>query len=181
MRLLSRSIDRLIWVGVICISLTGTLLTQTVEAQTVLYVKADAAGASDGTSWADAHTSLQDALARAKAGDAIWVAAGQYTPGGPNERNATFQLKTGIELYGGFTGAEVARIPLVRADGRPVRPKGSAVTSDGRYALISAGPSSQPFSQALGHVYVLDLRSRRVVGTVTGVGHDPYALAVVER
>ena len=38
-------------------------------------------------------------------------------------------------------GAEVARIPLIRppeADGQvlPARPKGSAVTSDGRYAVI---------------------------------------------
>src|SRR3954469_8954139 len=42
--------------------------------------------------------------------------------------------------------AEVARIPLTRPsepDGaaiRPARPKGSAVTSDGRYAVISGGP-----------------------------------------
>jgi hypothetical protein len=28
---------------------------------------------------------------------------------------------------------------------------------------------------------VIDLRSRRVVATVTGVGHEPYALAVVQR
>ena len=33
----------------------------------------------------------------------------------------------------------------------------------------------------LRHVYVLDLQTRSVVATVTGVGHDPYALAVVVR
>jgi len=77
--------------------------------------------------------------------------------------------------------AEVARIALSRDDGRPVRPKGSAVTSDGRYAVISGGPGAEPFSQELGHVYVIDLRSRRVVSTVTGVGNDPYGLAIVER
>ena len=77
--------------------------------------------------------------------------------------------------------AEVARIPLVRPDGQPARPKGSAITADGRYAVISGGPSSPPFSQELGHLYVIDLRSRRVVATVTGVGHEPYGLAVVER
>jgi hypothetical protein len=75
----------------------------------------------------------------------------------------------------------VARIPLARSDGRPARPKGSAITRDGRYAAISAGPSEQPFSQEIGHLYVIDLRSRTVVGTVTGVGNDPYALATVTR
>ena len=77
--------------------------------------------------------------------------------------------------------AEVARIPLRRADGRPARPKGSAITSDGRYAVISGGPGSQPFSEETGYVYVIDLRSRTVVGTVTGVGNDPYNLALVRR
>jgi YVTN family beta-propeller protein len=81
----------------------------------------------------------------------------------------------------GDPDAEVARIPLVRADGRPARPKGSAITRDGRYAVISAGPSSPPFSQELGYLYVIDLQSRTVVATVTGVGHEPYGLAVVER
>jgi DNA-binding beta-propeller fold protein YncE len=81
----------------------------------------------------------------------------------------------------GNSGAEVARIPLARLDGRPARPKGSAITSDGRYAVISAGPGEQPFPQEIGHVYVIDLKSRAVVATVTGVGNDPYALATVTR
>ena len=54
--------------------------------------------------------------------------------------------------------AEVARIPLSRADGRPARPKGSAITSDGRYAVISGGPAVEPFSGEHGYVYVIDLR-----------------------
>jgi YVTN family beta-propeller protein len=80
----------------------------------------------------------------------------------------------------------VARIPLVRPpdhDGvvRPARPKGSAVTSDGRYAVISGGPRTEfvPFV-ASGTVWVIDLRKRAVVATVTGVGNDPYGLALVE-
>jgi DNA-binding beta-propeller fold protein YncE len=79
------------------------------------------------------------------------------------------------------THAEVARIPLARLDGRPARPKGSAITADGRYAVISGGSGEPPFSQEIGYIYVLDLRSRSVVGTVTGVGNDPYALALVIR
>lgn len=99
----------------------------------------------------------------------------------PNVRADNVSI-VNIELaLAGDPDAEVARIPLVRPDGRPVRPKGSAITPDGRYAVISAGPSLPPFSQELGHLYVIDLRSRRLVATVTGVGHEPYGLAVVER
>jgi DNA-binding beta-propeller fold protein YncE len=99
----------------------------------------------------------------------------------PNIRANNVSIVSLELALAGDPDPEVARIPLGRADGLPVRPKGSAITSDGRYALISAGPSSPPFSQELGHVYVLDLQTRSVVATVTGVGHDPYALAVVVR
>jgi YVTN family beta-propeller protein len=84
----------------------------------------------------------------------------------------------------GDPNAEVARIPLTRppdADGtvRPARPKGSAVTADGRYAVISGGPRTTFVPS--GTVWIIDLRTRKVVATVTGVGNDPYGLAIVER
>ena len=109
-----------------------------------------------------------------------------FTPDGrevivPNVRANNVSIVNIERALAGDPGAEVARIPLTRPDGQPARPKGSAITSDGRYAVISGGPSSPPFSQELGHLYVIDLRSRKVVATVTGVGHEPYALAVVER
>jgi DNA-binding beta-propeller fold protein YncE len=99
----------------------------------------------------------------------------------PNVRAGNVSIVSLERALAGNADAEVARIPLVRPDGQPARPRGSAITADGRYAVISGGPSSPPFSQELGHLYVIDLRSRRVVATVTGVGHEPYALAVVER
>ncbi len=99
----------------------------------------------------------------------------------PNVRANNVSIVNVERALTGKLGAEIARIPLVRPDGQPARPKGSAITSDGRYAVISGGPSSPPFSQELGHLYLIDLRSRTVVATVTGVGHEPYALAVVDR
>jgi DNA-binding beta-propeller fold protein YncE len=81
----------------------------------------------------------------------------------------------------GESPAEVARIPLVREDGEAARPKGVAVTPDGRYAAISGGGATPPFSRETGYVYIIELSSRRVVATVTGVGHAPYALATVRR
>ena len=81
--------------------------------------------------------------------------------------------------------AEVARIPVTRpadADGlvRPGRPKGTAVTSDGRYAVVSGGPRLDPTAPPSGTVWVIDLRTRAVVATVTGVGNDPYGLTILE-
>ena len=99
----------------------------------------------------------------------------------PNFRANNVSIVSLEMALAGDPDAEIARIPLTRRDGRPARPKGSAITSDGRYAVISAGPATPPFSQDLGHVYVIDLRSRSVVGVVTGVGNGPYGLAVVDR
>ena len=99
----------------------------------------------------------------------------------PNVRADNVSIVNLDLALAGDPDAEVARIPLARADGRPARPKGSAVTSDGRYAVISGGAAAEPFSEEPGHIYVIDLQSRSVVGTVTGVGNDPYNLALVRR
>jgi len=78
------------------------------------YVNAAATGGvHDGTSWATAHLTLQDALANSNCTD-IWVAKGVYYPdegaGQTNDaRNSTFRLKNGVAIYGGFAGTETAR------------------------------------------------------------------------
>jgi len=75
--------------------------------QTIFYVDDDATGANNGTSWADAFTNLQNALAAADGGAEIWVAEGVYYPdeGGTmvnGDRSSTFYLKNGVRIYGGF-------------------------------------------------------------------------------
>ena len=109
-----------------------------------------------------------------------------FTPSGreiivPNFRTNSVSIVDLEKALSGDPGAEVARIPLTRADGLPARPKGSAVTSNGRYAVISGGPrvTSVPFVPS-GMVYIIDLKKRQVVSTVTGVGNDPYGLAAVD-
>jgi YVTN family beta-propeller protein len=111
-----------------------------------------------------------------------------FTPDGrfiivPNFRANNVSIVDLALALAGDPGAEVARISLVRppdVDGqvRPARPKGSAVTSDGRYAVISGGPRTT--FDASGTVWIIDLRTRTVVATVTGVGNDPYGLALVD-
>ncbi|MHC4498411.1 MAG: exo-alpha-sialidase, partial [Planctomycetota bacterium] len=76
------------------------------------YVDMDATGANDGTSWADAFNDLQDALDAASGlgcGDEIRVAEGTYRPDQgvgitPGDRYATFQLKQGVTVKGGYAG-----------------------------------------------------------------------------
>jgi YVTN family beta-propeller protein len=110
-----------------------------------------------------------------------------FTPDGkfiivPNFRANNVSI-VDLDLALAGNPGEVAQIPLIRppeADGQVLaaRPKGSAVTSDGRYAIISGGPRT--VFEASGTVWIIDLRTRTVVATVTGVGNDPYGLAVVE-
>lgn len=65
-------------------------------------------GIGDCSSWAGA-CSLQTALTNAGSGEEIWVTAGTYKPTTGTDRTATFQLKEGVAVYGGFAGTETAR------------------------------------------------------------------------
>jgi len=75
-----------------------------------LYVDAGAKSPYDGASWSTAFNDLQDALNVAQSGSEIWVAAGIYEPDrGTGAREASFQLKNGVSILGGFSGTETRR------------------------------------------------------------------------
>jgi hypothetical protein len=90
------------------IALVFSLLTSSIIAHAtgILYVKPD--GTGDCSDWVNACT-LQAALNNAVKGDEIWVLAGMYKPTTGTSRDATFQLKDGVAVYGGFVGTETAR------------------------------------------------------------------------
>ncbi|MBS0191040.1 MAG: right-handed parallel beta-helix repeat-containing protein [Phycisphaerales bacterium] len=71
----------------------------------ILYVNAAGPAGGNGSSWASPYSDLQSAIAAAKPGDQIWVARGIYKPH-PTDRTASFQLKNGVGIYGGFAGVE---------------------------------------------------------------------------
>ncbi len=72
----------------------------------VWYVNSAAVGNNTGLSWTNAFTDLQAALATAQSGDQIWTAQGTYKPTNTADRNVSFVLKDGVEVYGGFGGTE---------------------------------------------------------------------------
>ena len=78
----------------------------------VIHVDADAVGAGDGSSWADAYTSPFFALLAAGPNDEVWIAEGTYRAVAANAPVAT--LKTCVDVHGGFVGTEAT------LDERPV-------------------------------------------------------------
>ena len=91
----------------IIITIVVSLLLANAYADT-LYVNHAATGNNDGTSWLNAFTDVQSAISDAAYGDAIWVVQGTYLPTTTGNRNASFFLKNGIQLYGGFVGTETS-------------------------------------------------------------------------
>jgi formylglycine-generating enzyme required for sulfatase activity len=71
-----------------------------------IYVKPNASGAKNGTSWANAYTSLQSALSAAQNGDSLWIAAGTYKPATNGNTDAYFSVVKSLSIFGGFDGTE---------------------------------------------------------------------------
>jgi hypothetical protein len=102
-----KSISRIFSVLFVIVFILAVTPLQAAHAAGVRYAKPIASGTGDCSSWANACT-LRTALTGAVSGDEIWAAAGTYKPTTGIDRNATFQLKDGVALYGGFAGTETA-------------------------------------------------------------------------
>jgi len=77
----------------------------------VYHVDGDFQGdASSGTTWRSAFPNVQDAIdaASTNGGGEVWIKNGIYKPRDTG-REASFELKPGIRLYGGFLGGETER------------------------------------------------------------------------
>ena len=122
----------------IVVLLFGLILVpmNSVAAAGVRYAKPTATGTGDCLSWVNACT-LQNALTNASSGDETWVMQGTHTAG--TARTATFLLKSGVAVYGGFAGTETAR------DARNYKTNvttlsgeiGAAGTSDNAYHVVT--------------------------------------------
>jgi DNA-binding beta-propeller fold protein YncE len=72
--------------------------------------------------------------------------------------------------------AEEKRVHLTAPDGGPGRPRGIAVTPDGRHAAVIGGAKSGPGSSV---VWLLDAATLRPESCVTGVGNESYLLDIL--
>ncbi len=101
---------------------------------TVRYVLSGTVGS--GASWADASGDLRATLARARAGDEVWVGPGTFAPTtcGPCTRAdklVSFVLPKGVRLRGGFRGTE--------SDTSQRVPTAAATVLSGRISRAGAG------------------------------------------
>ena len=112
----------------------------------VLYAKADATGADDGSSWADAYTdfnaALKAALAANGAIDEIWVAGTMHAT-----NDVQHNVKTELTIRGGFASTESSadeRAPSVRSSGT----RGAGRPRSSRAPRIRASRWSAPTAPA---------------------------------
>lgn len=71
------------------------------------YVDATATGAGTGFDWANAFTTIHEAVnAPTDESSEIWVAAGSYKPTSTADRTISLDLKHNHTIYGGFAGTE---------------------------------------------------------------------------
>ncbi|WP_342534108.1 InlB B-repeat-containing protein [Lysinibacillus sp. FSL K6-0057] len=124
----------------------------------IIYVNLNTVeGSNDGTNWVNAFDNLQSALDKAQSGDQIWIAQGTYTPtrkvDGNDPRSATFQMKNGVAIYGGFKGDETT---LAERDFE-------------KYKTILSGalPNGSSAYHVFFHSYFLELDKTAVLDGVT--------------
>jgi hypothetical protein len=107
----ARSRHPLAWrlVAAVTLALLGALLALAPARAASIIRYAAPGGATSGncSSWANACT-LAYALAVATSGDQVWVKAGVHKPTTGSDRGASFALKSGVAIYGGFAGNETA-------------------------------------------------------------------------
>jgi uncharacterized protein YjdB len=93
------------------VTITGTSIKNSTKKDSLVlninsnftwYVKADATGTNTGDSWDNAFKNLEPILDLVENGDQIWIASGTYSSNNP------IVLKSGIKIYGGFSGNETS-------------------------------------------------------------------------
>jgi parallel beta-helix repeat protein/predicted outer membrane repeat protein len=142
-------------------TIIGSLFLTLGSTAKVLRVDSGADGAADGETWADAFVDLQNALEAAQSGDEIWIAEGIYKPSSEANPESTFRLKSGLAIYGGFTGSE-----SIRAERNPDPATNSTVLSGDSLGNDSEDLASRA-DNSLSVVSAFDLNQPATLGGLT--------------
>ena len=140
-----------LYAGVLLLSLL--VFSAGAEARTY-YVTQNGGGDKGGGDWNNAldEGGLRNKLKESENGDVFWVAKGIYRPSGEKDLNASFVLKEGVKLYGGFKGDEAsleARDPKSnvtvltgdldgddKRDGNGATPKAGDIVGENSYTVV---------------------------------------------
>jgi predicted outer membrane repeat protein len=103
----------------------------------ILFVVPSGAASGECASWGTG-CDLQYALTKAAAPAKLWVKMGIYHPTIGTDQNASFQLKNGVAIYGGFLGTETALDQREPGVNRTTLSGeiGSATTFDNSYHVV---------------------------------------------
>ncbi|SFU28075.1 Por secretion system C-terminal sorting domain-containing protein [Pustulibacterium marinum] len=127
---------------VVLFVLAGTAVN--LHAQSTYYVKQDATGTADGSSWANAYTTLQQAEDNAPDGADIWVAAGTYIGDAYNRGVRILEISNSHNWYGGFSGSETqlsqrnpeTNVTIISGDALGNGSADAAAVADNAYHLV---------------------------------------------
>ena len=125
-------------VAAMAVLMSLVLMPAPVRAATIVHVVSG--GAGDGSDWANGKD-LQAALTDAASGDELWLKVGSYLPTMGTDRTASFVLKSGVAVYGGFTGTETQRSQRTGAPHETILSGNIGTTStfeDNSYNVVTA-------------------------------------------
>jgi len=153
-----------------------------IEGNTISIIDVDLARQGlPGAEAARVQVGVDDAGAQSRPFWVAWTPDGREILVANTRANNVSIVDLGLALAH-HPGAEVARIAVTRPDGAPARPKVVAVTSEGRYAVVTGGDDTLTASATnpTGMVHVIDLASRSVAAQVTNIGIDPYGVTILD-
>ena len=91
------------WIPSLILALILVCFVCAVAPCAVIRVTTTGNNSNDGSTWALAKLTIDNAITAASSGDEVWVKVGSYAA------STTISLKEGVNVYGGFAGTESSR------------------------------------------------------------------------
>lgn len=148
-------------------------LISDLSAVNTIYVDANAPGITqDGSSWADAYTTLTQALSVAASNTEILVSQGTYYPTSISDPTAMFVMEDNVAIYGGYAGYGAANPNAQNSSLYTTILSGSVAPSVNSYHVVSANGTNA--TAILDGVTIENGNSYDISGFDTGYGGGIY-------